>query len=415
MKDFVFKIYVFVFFTASLYAGFFWLSPALALTNSELQAQINTDSDQIAQLNQKIAEYQAELKQTGADKKTLQATIHSLDLQRSSVEAKIAVTQKQINTTQLQIQQLGTQITDKKQRVRIYKDALAEALRDISKADNHTLIVQFFLARGFQDFWGNINETMMAQDVFLEKARDLKTEQESLSTAKTAVEQKQIQLAAQNKDLAAQKLSLNVTVKSKNQLLIQTNNKESTYQKLLAQAQAELKSYSNFTKNAGGTQLLSNQTSCDAWGCYYNQRDILWGRQPLNGTEYSLASDGCLVTAMAMVMTHYGHKSVTPVTINSNPDNFASYYPAYLLYTINADGATATRVAATIDAILAVGNPVIIGLKVYGGTHFVVLVSGSGGTYIMRDPYLANGKDISFTSHYTLKSIYSITKVVVNG
>jgi len=38
---------------------------------------------------------------------------------------------------------------------------------------------------------------------------------------------------------------------------------------------------------------------------------------------------------------------------------------------------TATRVTASIDAVLATGNPVIVGMKVYGGTHFIVLVSGS--------------------------------------
>ena len=44
---------------------------------------------------------------------------------------------------------------------------------------------------------------------------------------------------------------------------------------------------------------------------------------------------------MAMVMTHYGYRDVTPVTINSNPENFAAYYPAYLLTTINVDGVSA--------------------------------------------------------------------------
>jgi hypothetical protein len=183
----------------------------------------------------------------------------------------------------------------------------------------------------------------------------------------------------------------------------------------LVQAQAELKSFSNFTKNAGGDQLLSNQTVCDSWGCYYNQRDSSWGGEPLNGTGYTLAGDGCLVTSMAMVMTHYGYRNVTPAIINANPNNFAAYFPAYLLNTISVGLVTATRKTATIDATLATGNPVIIGMNVYGGTHFIVLVSGNSGNYIMRDPYLANGKDISFSSHYNLGEIYSISNVVINS
>jgi hypothetical protein len=118
---------------------------------------------------------------------------------------------------------------------------------------------------------------------------------------------------------------------------------------------------------------------------------------------------------MAMVLTHYGHRTVTPVTINSNPGNFATYYPAYLLISINVDGVTASRKSAGIDATLAGGNPVIVGLNAYGGTHYVVLISGSNGNYIMRDPYVANGKDISFSSHYTMREIFGVSKVIITG
>jgi hypothetical protein len=117
---------------------------------------------------------------------------------------------------------------------------------------------------------------------------------------------------------------------------------------------------------------------------------------------------------MAMVMTHYGYKDVTPAMINNNPNNFATYYPAYLLISINVDGVTATRKSTTIDATLATGNPVIVGLHAYGGTHYVVLVSGSNGDYIMRDPYVANGKDISFSSQYKLKNIFGIARVQIS-
>ena len=105
---------------------------------------------------------------------------------------------------------------------------------------------------------------------------------------------------------------------------------------------------------------------------------------------------------------------MTPVTINENPANFAAYYPADLLSTINVAGVTATRKTTTIDATLATGNPVIVGLDAYGGTHFVVLVSGSRGNYIMRDPYITNGDDISFSAHYSLRSIFAVSKVVIS-
>jgi len=424
MKNFFSKfILFFVIVIVAGVAGGFMVIPALAASSvnlsagsSDLQTQIDEANQQIEALNQKIADYQTKLNQAGADKKTLQTAIKTLDLQRSKVETQVAVIQKQIDATKLQIKQLGNKIKSTKQTIAMYQDGIAKALRDYyDQSGNRSLAVQLLSEGGLSHLWQSISGILQVQNAFHEKTEELKAAETDLASTQSAVQQKESALSAQNKSLASQQQALNATVKSKSQLLAETKSKESTYQKLLAQAEAELKSYSNFTKNAGGAKLLANQTVCDSWGCYYNQRDTSWGNDSLNGTGYTIASDGCLVTSMAMVITHYGHRDVTPVSINSNPDNFAAYFPAYLLYTVNAGGVTATRVTASIDAVLATGNPVIVGMKVYGGTHFIVLVSGSKGGYIMRDPYVAAGKDIDFSSYYNLKEIYSITKVVISS
>jgi peptidoglycan hydrolase CwlO-like protein len=421
MKNFFSKIKkhvkpLVIFLIAVQAVGGFKVAPALALSiqTSAAQAQIDSDTQQIAALNQQISQYKAELAKAGADKKTLQAAISTLNLQSSEVQAKVTLTKKQIDATQLQIQELGTQIQGMQQTVATNQGALASYLRDVQQADNQSLLLQLVASSSLSDFWENLDSTIQVQGAVLVKTQELQTEESTLASAQSAVQQKNTSLSTQNTSLAAQQKSLTATAQSKSQLLAQTKGKESTYQKLLAQAEAQLQSFSKFTQH-GGDQLLANQTVCDSWGCYYNQRDAAWGNDALDGTSYTMAGDGCLVTAMAMVMTHYGYKNVTPATINSDPTNFAAYYPAYLLTTISTGGASATRVASTIDATLATGNPVVIGMNVYGGTHFVVLVSGSNGSYAMRDPYVPNGKDINFSSYYSLREIYSIAKVVVGS
>jgi hypothetical protein len=222
------------------------------------------------------------------------------------------------------------------------------------------------------------------------------------------IEALQKQLEGYSKDLDTQK-------GAKQKLLSDTQGDERNYQRLLAQAKAQLAGFSRFTSGQGGASLLGNQTVCDDWGCYYNQRDSQWGGNSLNGTQYTLASDGCLVTSMAMVYTHFGHRNVTPQTINSNPDNFASYYPAWLKMTINADGATASRVRDSIDGELSAGRPVVVGISYDNGPladHFIVLISGSNGDYMMNDPYTPNGHNIPLTSHYSVGSIREIYKIV---
>jgi len=389
-------------------------STSTPASSSTLQAQLDANNQEMATLNQQIAQYQAQLQQVGANKKTLQAAINSLDLQKNKVQAQVTLTQTQIKTTQIEIQQLGGKITDTQQSIAQNQTALGAYLRSLQKADAKPLLEQMLSSGGLVQSWNDLNQTLQIQNGIQDEMQTLEDQKNALADTQTASEQKQNTLTAQQQSLTTQQQSLVSTEQSKAQLLAQTNSQEATYQKLLAAAEAELNSFSAFAANAGGSKLLGNQTICDSWGCYYNQRDSAWGSDALDGTKYTLASDGCLVTAMAMVLTHYGYKSVTPVTINSNPNNFASYYPAYLLTTINVAGVTATRKAVAIDATLAAGNPVIVGINAYGGTHFVVLVSGSKGNYIMKDPYVTDGNNISFTSKYTIKSIYAIAKVVIS-
>ena len=385
-----------------------------ANTNS-LQAQLNANNQQMAVLNQQIAQYEAELKKVGANKKTLQTAINSLDLQKKKVQTQISITQTQIKNTQLQIQQLSGQITVAQKTIATDQTALGAYLRTLQKSDEKPLIVQMLSAGGLVQTWNDLNQTLQMQSAIQNEIQTVGQQKTELATTQTASEQKQNTLTTQQQSLTAQQQSLISTEQSKTQLLTETKSQEATYEKLLAAANAELNSFSAFAAAAGGSKLLGNQTICDSWGCYYNQRDGAWGNDPLDGTSYSMAADGCLVTSMAMVLTHYGYKNVTPVMINSNPNNFTAYAPAYLLTTINVDGITATRKTTAIDATLATGNPVIVGIKAYGGTHFLVLVSGEKGNYIMKDPYLTNGNNIGFTDHYSIRSIFAISKVIISS
>jgi peptidoglycan hydrolase CwlO-like protein len=388
-------------------------STSTAISSSSLQTQLDANDQEMASLNQQIAQYQAELQQVGANKATLQAAINTLDLQRKKVQTQISLTQYQIQTTQLQIQQLGGEITNAQQTIASDQTALGAYLLSLQKTDAKPLIEQMLSSGGLVQSWSDLNQTLQIQEGIQNEMQSLQSQENSLADNQNASEQKQSTLTAQQQSLTAQQQSLVSTEQSKAQLLTETNAQEATYEKLLADAEAQLNSFSAFAQNAEGSKLLGNQTLCDVWGCYYNQRDTAWGNDPLDGTRYTMAADGCLVTAMAMVLTHYGYKDVTPVTINSNPNDFAAYYPAYLLTTIDVDGVTATRKTTAIDATLANGDPVIVGIRAYGGTHFVVLVSGAKGNYLMKDPYITDGNDISFSANYSLRSIFAIAKVVI--
>lgn len=353
-----------------------------------------------AQCSDLIKQYTDQITQLDGQAKTLKNQIAQFD-------AQIKLTTLKIVDTQSKIELLGGRITQ-----------LEGSLNDLTTAFSSRAVETYKLSR----FENNFLFLMSAPDVtdavsryhYLQKIQEEdRNLLDRLQEAQTTYQGQKSDQETLQAQLKTQQANLNSQKKAKAALLADTQGSETKYQQLLAKAQAQLASFSRFAANLGGASLLSNQTSCDDWGCYYNQRDSQWGAQSLNGTQYSLASDGCLVTSMAMMYTHYGHKNVTPVTINSNPDNFASYYPAYLKYTISADGTTSQRVVASLDSTLASGNPVVVGINAYGGTHFVVIKSGSNGNYKMNDPFLPNGKDINFTDHYSVSNIFEINKVVL--
>jgi peptidoglycan hydrolase CwlO-like protein len=350
----------------------------------------------------------------------LKGTEKTLSSQIDVMDSQIALTQLRISSAKSDIAQLESDIKIASNKVNSLEGSLDQVTKLLLKrvvsryeagADKTLLILLSSLS--VNDYLTKQNYLKLIQEHDRQLLFEMQQAKNDYANQKTLYEDREKKLQALRVQLENYTKELDSENANKKDLLAQTQGDENNYQKLLAQAKAQLLGFSQFTANQGGAGLLSNQTVCDGWGCYYNQRDSQWGALSLNGTQYTIASDGCLVTSMAMMMTHYGHK-VTPIDINSNSGNFASYYPAYLLYTTTAGGVTADRVGTSIDATLNNSNhdPVIVGVNAYGGTHFIVLKSGANGDYIMNDPYLENGHDISFSAHYSLNSVFEVDKVV---
>ncbi|HVZ12352.1 MAG TPA: hypothetical protein VG965_04955 [Patescibacteria group bacterium] len=374
----------------------------------------SNNSQAIADLQKQIQDYESKIADLQGQEKTFSSQISVMDNQIKLTELRIDATKEQIDDLGKDIDITKKKVTNLQSNIDSSTKVLIGRIAAVYQVGRIAPWEIFLAANNIGDVLSRLKYLRIVQIYDKKQVYAAEQAKNDYNNQKAIFEDKQTEAEALSKKLSDYTDQLDQEKSSKQTLLAQTQGSESNYQKLLAQAQAQLAGFSRFTSSQGGASLLSGQTSCDDWGCYYNQRDTQWGGLSLNGTQYTIASDGCLVTSMAMVMTHYGHRGVTPISINSNSDNFASYYPAYLLYTIHADGATAQRVSASIDSTLSDGSPVVVGVHAYGGTHFVVLKSGSGGNYVMRDPYVPNGKDINFTDHYSVGSIFEIDKVIVN-
>jgi len=345
---------------------------------------------------------------------TLASKIKYMNSQIQLTTLRIDATKTKITTLLNEISQLETEVVRLES---VLTSRLALLLHRIPEAYKRSSTPQFGLLLFSKNVADFIERAKYIQTVQQEDAAlvfQVKATQNSYNESKQVREEKKSQLLEIQTELQQQNDELAQQKQEENALLAQTQGQESVYQQLLAQAKAQLAGFSGFASSQGGATILTNQTVCDDWGCYYNQRDSQWGNVALNNTQYSIASDGCLLTSMAMIYTHFGHKNVTPLTINANASNFAAYYPAFLNRTIVADGTTSSRISSEIDSELGSGRPVVVGIKYSNGdTHFVVLISGSGGNYIMNDPFVPNGHKISFADHYPLHSIYEIDRISI--
>jgi peptidoglycan hydrolase CwlO-like protein len=366
-----------------------------------------------ANLERKISEYQQKLAELRQQKNTLTSQIQYMNTQIALTELKIEQTKEKIKTTEDEIEKLGERIGGLDQSidyltkllvgrfVATYKNRGFGLLQILFASDNaSSLASRYQYLKSTQEENQRLLVRAQATKINLEEQKQLREEKI------TELDQLKNQLDRQIGDLNNQKVA-------KERLLSETQNSEVVYQRLIEQARAQLQAFRGFVSVQGGASILSNQTVCDDWGCYYNQRDAQWGNLSLNNTQYTIASDGCLVTSMAMIYTHYGYREVNPITINSNPFNFASYYPAWLSYNITAGGKSSSRVFISLsemDQELSNNRPVVVGTaynSCYKGgrviaDHFVVLTKKEGNDYIMKDPFTPNGNNISFYSKYSL-------------
>lgn len=396
---------IFALLVLTVYAQESTLTPTPQPNNSkavtDLQSQINDLQDKITSLK--------------GQEKTLSSQISVMDNQ-------MKLTQLRINATKQQIADLNEDIETTTNKI----DKLEESLSEFTKLLLNRIVVTYEVgtveplhvllsSSDASDFFSRSNYLKIVQQHDRRLIYDTQQAKNDYANQKEIFEDKKIKIETLRKQLESYTVQIDKERSTKQRLLAETQGSEVNYQRLLGQAEAQLRAFSNFTASRGGASILGNQTSCDDWGCYYNQRDSQWGNNALNNTQYTLASDGCLVTSMAMVYTHYGHRNVTPQTINSIPENFASYYPAWLKYAITADGKASSRVKDAIDANLSAGHPVVVGISYDGGPiadHFVVLISGSSGSYKMHDPFEPNARNVPFSDHYSVGSIREIYKAV---
>lgn len=230
---------------ALLFTGFCLLvsGPVYADTASDIQAQINAHSEQIRALEADVAAFQKELDILDTKKTTLQSAISSLALSQKQLASQIQVTRNKISSANLRIKELTSSIGDKEASITVNQNAIAKALRSIAEGERKPLVSVLISAHSFTEAWRAADEALLFNRALGDDITALRSVRTELATNRDAVTKQKVQLVSLQSELALQKRSVDASKVAQQQLLVQTKNQESNYQKLIAQKQAAQKSF----------------------------------------------------------------------------------------------------------------------------------------------------------------------------
>jgi murein DD-endopeptidase MepM/ murein hydrolase activator NlpD len=225
-----------VFFVA-LFSG--TALPALAVTQEDVQAQIDQNNAQIAQLRDEIAKLQKDLNATTEQKTTLQNAINALNLNIQKLQKSITLTQTQIKQKDGEIGTIAGNIESTTQRIGVSQQQVADSLRQLETVDKQPLMVTLLGGGTLSSFFDEAASLESIRTELQEHIHTLAALKTDLESDKISAEDKRKELSNLNNNLGQQKQGLTLAKTQQSTLLEQTKSKESAYQALIAQKQAE--------------------------------------------------------------------------------------------------------------------------------------------------------------------------------
>lgn len=350
-------------------------------------------------LQKKISEYQAKLQELRQQKNTLSSQIQYMDTQISLTGLQINETEQKIIKTEKEIDLLGSRIEGLDQSLDYLSKLLITRVVEGYKHKPFSVLSIVLDNKNAYDFLNQIKYLKSAQDTNQKLLYSVQDAKSNAEEQKKLREDKKIELDRLTETLNVQKESLDSQKIQKQKLLVDTQSDETTYQRLLTQAQAQLAGFKSFVSTAGAGVISANQFGIGSDGAYYSQRDERWASQSIGYSSENILNVGCLLTSVAMIGKHYG-ENITPGDMASDTSRFYGS-TAYMSLPWKGVAGRSYYGGVDIDQELANGNYVIVGVGgcASGGSHFVVLTKKDGDDYIMNDPIY--GPDLKFSSHYS--------------
>lgn len=216
---------------------FFLPVSTFAQSVEDLRASVDTLNAKIKALDQEIQEFNKKINQTQGETKTLKQALASLELKRSALVTQIQATNLKIEQAESSIVLTQTKISTTKETIDRSHLALAELLRSTNTNQNDVPVLVSLASSKHLMLSSMFEEVKRSQDFSSQmqyRLNDLKEAKVSLEVSKVEYEAQKDSLKKLQASLSDQKYLVDQNSQEKASLLKATQNKESEYQKLLA-------------------------------------------------------------------------------------------------------------------------------------------------------------------------------------
>ena len=214
-----------------------------AQTVDQLNKDILNQKNKLEQINADIKKLSTDLDKVGADKATLQSTLKNLEASRKKLEKDISYTQGNISLTNLNINKLALSIDDKNKKIEEGRAAMGKSIKALNEIDSTSVLESFLSNENMSDIWNYAHALVTVDNEIYNNVRQLQGLARDLAVDKKETEAKKTELEKQKKLLGSQKQSVEVTKQEKTQVLKETQNKETVFQKQLADKKAQKEAF----------------------------------------------------------------------------------------------------------------------------------------------------------------------------
>lgn len=210
-----------------------------AQSADDLQQKINQHNADIKDLEAQITSYQKQINALGSQATTLNSTLKSLQLTQKKLEADIAVTQDKIDAKNLEIQRLGLDITAKEGNINDDQRIVSQTFAAMNQTNDDNLVRIILSGKSPSESFNKLNQLASIESNLQNRIHRLSADKTSLQQNQIAAQLAKNDLIALSKRLDDQKEVVLKTVSDQNKLLAQTKQSEQTYKKILADKQAQ--------------------------------------------------------------------------------------------------------------------------------------------------------------------------------